>query len=243
MGLRVCLVTPFAWSRPHDVNEHVEGLARELRALGHLVTVLAPSTRASDIVAGRRALLDGVAEHEVIALGPALPVSRRSRIGVPVGVRANLALALQRGRFDIVHGFEPGLPSLSYLALRDSHSLGVATFLSAERLGYPPGKPQRERLLSRIDALLATSPEVAAAAAERLPGDYRFVFPGVDAQLFHHEEKRKGIVLEWRPAQRPLVRLGLRELRELPEGGVGLLRTKALTRRRTHPRAPATPAG
>ena len=60
MGLRVCLVTPFAWSRPHDVNEHVDGLARELRALGHEVTVLAPSTRASDLVAGRRALLDGV---------------------------------------------------------------------------------------------------------------------------------------------------------------------------------------
>ena len=77
MGLRVCLVTPFAWSRPHDVNEHVEGLARELRALGHLVTVLAPSTRASDIVAGRRALLDGVAEHEVIDLVPGLPGERR----------------------------------------------------------------------------------------------------------------------------------------------------------------------
>src|SRR5438093_4419600 len=59
MGLRVCLVTPFAWSRPHDVNEHVDGLARELRALGHEVTVLAPSTRAADLVAGRRALLDG----------------------------------------------------------------------------------------------------------------------------------------------------------------------------------------
>src|SRR6202795_4648574 len=73
VGLRVCLVTPFAWSRPHDVNEHVDGLARELRALGHEVTVLAPSTRAADLVNGRRALLDGVAA-EVIALGPALPV-------------------------------------------------------------------------------------------------------------------------------------------------------------------------
>src|ERR671931_1478912 len=157
MGLRVCLVSPFAWSRPHEVNDHVGGLARELRALGHQVTVLAPSTRAADLVAGRRALLDGVAA-EVIALGPAFPVSRRSRIGVPVGVRANLALALERGRFDVVHGFEPALPSLSYLALRDSHALGVATFLSAERLGYPPGKPQRERLLSRIDALPPTPP-------------------------------------------------------------------------------------
>src|SRR5213595_673096 len=235
MGLRVCLVTPFAWSRPHDVNEHVEGLARELRALGHLVTVLAPSTRASDIVAGRRALLDGVAEHEVIALGPALPVSRRSRIGVPVGVRANLALALERGRFDIVHGFEPGLPSLSYLALRDSHALGVATFLSAERLGYPPGKPQRARLLSRIDALLATSPEVAEAAELRLPGDYRVVSPGVDAELFRPSSKRKLIVLEWRPGER-LARSVLRELRELPDWELVMLRTKPLSGRPTIPR-------
>src|SRR5919198_3145715 len=202
MGLRVCLVTPFAWSRPHDVNEHVAGLARELRKLGHEVTVLAPSTRAADLVAGRRALLDGVAA-EVIALGPAFPVSRRSRIGVPVGVRANLALALERGRFDVVHGFEPALPSLSYLALRDSHALGVATFLSTERLGYPPAKPQRERLLSRIDALLATSPEVAEAAAVRLPGDYRIVSVGVDPELFEPARKRKLIVLEWRAAERP----------------------------------------
>jgi predicted metal-dependent phosphoesterase TrpH/glycosyltransferase involved in cell wall biosynthesis len=236
MGLRVCLVTPFAWSRPHDVNEHVAGLARELRALGHHVTVLAPSTRASDIVAGRRALLDGVAEHEVIALGPAFPVSRRSRIGVPVGVRANLALALERGRFDIVHGFEPGLPSLSYLALRDSHALGVATFLSAERLGYPPGKPQRARLLSRIDALLATSPEVAEAAELRLPGDYRVVSPGVDAELFRPSRKRRLIVLEWRPGER-LARSVLRELRELPEWELVMLRTKPLSGRPTIPRA------
>src|SRR3989440_3319818 len=144
MALRICLVTPFAWSRPHDVNEHVAGLATGLRGLGHAVTVLAPSTRAADIVAGRRALQDGAAA-DVIALGPALPISRRSRIGVPVGVRANLALALERGGFDVVHGFEPALPSLSYLALRDSHALGVATFLSAERLGYPPGQPPRTR--------------------------------------------------------------------------------------------------
>src|ERR671927_302895 len=171
MGLRICLVTPFAWSRPHDVNDHVRGLAEGLRALGHSVTVLAPSTRAADLIAGRRALLDG-GGHEVIALGPAVPVSRRSRIGVPVGVRANLSLALARGEYDVVHGFEPGLPSLSYLALRDAMAFAVATFVSAERLGYPPGRAQRERLLARIDALVATSETTAAAAVERFPGPY-----------------------------------------------------------------------
>src|SRR5438067_234367 len=209
MGLRVCLVTPFAWSRPHDVNEHVAGLAAELRALGHSVTVLAPSTRAADLLAGRRALLDGDGA-EVIALGPAVPVSRRSRIGVPVGVRANLALALARGGYDVVHGFEPGLPSLSYLALRDAYALTVATFLSVDRLGYPPGKPQRERLLSRIDALLATSEEVAQAAAVRLPGDYRIVSEGVDVELLAPGDKRNLVVLEWRATERPLTRSAVR---------------------------------
>jgi hypothetical protein len=33
--MRICLVTPFAWSLPHDVNQHVDGIAKELRALGH----------------------------------------------------------------------------------------------------------------------------------------------------------------------------------------------------------------
>jgi predicted metal-dependent phosphoesterase TrpH/glycosyltransferase involved in cell wall biosynthesis len=236
VGLRVCLVSPFAWSRPHDVNEHVAGLARELRELGNAVTVLAPSTRAADLVEGRRALLDG-ADADVIALGPAVPVSRRSRIGVPVGVRANLALALTRGRYDVVHGFEPALPSLSYLALRDSHALGVATFLSAERLGYPPGKPQRERLLSRIDALLATSEEVAEAAGARLPGEYRVVSDGVDTDLLRPGTKRTRVVLEWRPAERALTRSVVRTLAELPDWELVLLRTKPLTGRPTIPRS------
>ena len=232
MGLRVCLVTPFAWSRPHDVNEHVAGVAAGLRALGHTVTVLAPSTRAADLIAGRRALLDGGGE-EVIALGPAMPVSRRSRIGVPVGVRANLSLALARGSYDVVHGFEPGLPSLSYLALRDTHALAVATFLSRERLGYPPGRAQRERLLGRIDALLATSEATAEAANVRLPGDYRVLSAGVDTELFRPADKANLVVFEWRPGERALHRAVTRALRQLPGWELVLLRTKPLAGRPT----------
>src|SRR6266516_2522788 len=177
MGLRICLVTPFAWSQPHDVNEHVAGVAGELRNLGHSVTILASSNRARDLAAGRRALLDGL-DAELVALGPAVPISRRSRIGVPVGARANLSLALALGRFDVVHGFEAGLPSLSYLALRDAQALAVATFLSPERLGYPPGRVQRERLLARIDALVATTEATAQAAAARFPGHYEVIGEG-----------------------------------------------------------------
>jgi predicted metal-dependent phosphoesterase TrpH len=224
--VRVALVTPFAWSQPHDVNEHVDNLARELRRRGNSVTVLAPSNRARDLAAGRRALLDAFEDEELIALGPAVPISRRSRMGVPVGVRASLSLALARGRFDVVHGFEPGLPSLSYLALRDSAALTAATFFSPERLGYPPGRAQRERLLARVDALLATSKEVAEAAAARFPGRYEIVPQGIDPQLFAPAEKRKLVVMEWRQTERPLLRALVRELGEHPEWELVLLRTR-----------------
>ncbi len=53
MGLRICLVTPFSWSQPNEANDHVAGVAEALRARDHDVTVLAPSGRAADLLAGR----------------------------------------------------------------------------------------------------------------------------------------------------------------------------------------------
>jgi len=235
MALRICLVTPFAWSQPHDVNDHVAGIAAELRALGNEVTVLAPSTRAADLLAGRLALQRGDAA-DVIAVGPAVPISRRSRMGVPVGVRANLSLALASGLYDVVHGFEPALPSLSYLALRDAQALAVATFFSPERLAYPPGRAQRERLLARIDALVAVSPETAEAAAQRFPGDYTVVSEGVDPELFAPARKRKLIAVEWRPVEAALARAAVRTMRELPDWELVLMRTRPLTARPYVPR-------
>ena len=236
MSLRICFVTPFAWSQPHEVNEHVAGLAAALRSLGHTVTVLAPSSRAADLLAGRRALNRGQ-PADVIAVGPSVPVSRRSSLGVPVGVRANLALALSQGEYDVVHGFEPGLPSISYLALRDAKTLSVATFFSPERLTYPPRRALRDKLLGRIDALVATSEETATAAGERFPGDYRVIPPGVDLDLFRPSEKRRLIVVELHSGSLPVARAALRSLRELPDWEIVLLRTKALSAR------PAIPLG
>jgi predicted metal-dependent phosphoesterase TrpH len=223
------------------VNDHVAGTAEELRRRGHEVVVLAPSGRATDLAAGRRALRrllrEGTPLEGVVALGPALPVSRRSRLGVPIGVRANLELALTRDRFDLVHGHEPGLPSLSYLALRDAPGLAVATFHSTERLAYPPGKKQRERLLSRIDALTATTRAVAEAAAERFPGDFRMLPGGIDLGEPRRGEPRRRFVLEWRPEELPRLRAAYRALAGLEGWELVLLRTQALAGRPYVPRA------
>jgi predicted metal-dependent phosphoesterase TrpH len=238
--VRICLVTPFAWSQPHDVNEHVRGLADGLRRLGHAVTVVAPSTRAADLLEGRRVLQGHAPSTGVIAVGPAVPISRRSQMGVPVGVRANLALALTAAPYDVVHAFEPGLPSLSYLALRETDALTVATFVSPDRLGYPPGRTQREKLLARVDALVALSERARDAAAERFPGDYHLLSPGFDPSLYAERDKTRSIVVELRPNERALARSVVRALRELPGWELILLRTRPLVARPAIPRDLAT---
>jgi glycosyltransferase involved in cell wall biosynthesis len=236
VSLRICFVTPFAWSQPHEVNAHVAGAADSLRKLGHEVTVLAPSSRARDLLAGRRALQRGE-DAEVIAVGPSIPLSRRTHMGVPVAVRANLRLALARGRFDLVHGFEPGLPSLSYLALTTTNALTAATFFSVDRLGYPARRSRRDLLRARVDALLATSPETAAAAADRFEGDYRIVPIGVDVERFEPTTKADLIVVELEAAGRVTTRAILRLLRTLPDWKATLLHIKPLGFRPAIPRA------
>ena len=241
MSLRVCMVTPFAWSQPHAVNEHVAGAAEDLRRRGHDVVVLAPSNRAADLSAGRRGLRrlqhDGRPLEGVVAVGPAIPIARGSRLGVPVGSRANLQLALAADRFDVVHGHDPGLPSLSYLALRDSRSLTVATFHSADRLGYPPGRKQREKLLARIDALTATSAGVAEAAAQRFPGAYELLPLGVDIERFAPAPPVRRVVVEWRTDDSFRGRAALRALREIPDWEAIVLLTRPLSARPYIPRA------
>jgi predicted metal-dependent phosphoesterase TrpH len=234
MGLRICMVTPFAWSQPHPVNEHLAAATEELRRRGHEVVVLAPSNRAVELAAGRRALRklgrEGTPLEGIVALGPAIPVSRRSRMGVPLGVRANLELALTDS-FDVVHAHEPGLPSLSYLALRHARALTVATFHSPERLAYPPGRQQRERLLARIDALTAVGEETLAAARRRFPGSYRLLPHGVGPAQAGNGAPGKRFLLEWRADELTRARVALRALRDLPGWELVLLRTKPLAGR------------
>ncbi|HEX6724331.1 MAG TPA: glycosyltransferase, partial [Gaiella sp.] len=235
MPLRICLVTPHAWSVPHDTNEHVAGVADALRARGHTVVVLTPSSRSADLLAGRRALQTGELEG-VVAVSRAVPVSPRAAVGIPVGVRANVATALRRGDFDVVHGFDPAVPGLAYVALLEARTTTVATFVDPERLGFPPRKNQRDRLLARIDRLTATGEDVAERAGTRFPGAYTVVPAGVDLERFAPAaSKTDVVVIETAAGGRPVVRAALRALRDLAGWEAILLRTAPLAARPSIP--------
>ena len=236
MALRVALVTPHAWSVPHETNEHVAGLADALRRRDHDVVIIAPSSRSAELVAGRRALQAGRLEG-VVACCPAVPLSARSAVRIPVGLRATAATALRLGGFDVVHGFDPGIAGLSYAALLEADSTTAATFVDPERLGFPPRRTHRDRLLARIDVLLAAGEEVAERAAERFPGAYGLLPPGVEPSLLRATAKRRLVVVESTAGGRPVVRAVLRALRSAPGWEAILLRTLRLAARPSIPLA------
>ena len=154
-----------------------------------------------------------------------------------MAVRANLRLALAKGRFDVVHGFEPGLPSLSYLALtldacahrRDVLLRGPA-HVSRETLATRPAPNPGRRAPRDVR-------ETAEAAADRFDGEYGIVPIGVDLATFKPATKRDVIAVELEAAGRATTRALLRLLRELPDWEATLLHTKPLGVRPAIPRS------
>jgi predicted metal-dependent phosphoesterase TrpH/glycosyltransferase involved in cell wall biosynthesis len=220
-SLKLCLASPFALAGAHPVAEHVRGVATALAARGHRVTVLAPSPSTRALRSGRRRLraLDGGDDEALIALdgeplqvavAPAVPLRQRGRrrgAGIPVGARANVALAVGQGGFDIVHAFEPILPGVATSALRHSPGLTVATFHAPERaLHYPVRSAPLERYRARIDALIATSPAAAAQAATIYPGDYTIIPEGIGPAFAPGEKDGTTVAVEWHGDGRAVVR-------------------------------------
>jgi predicted metal-dependent phosphoesterase TrpH len=186
--VRLCLVSPYPWDRPNEANDHIGALARALAERGHEVVVLAAAGKPALLLEGRRrfrALERGDAtalkpvggEPLIVAVGPAA-----GNLPVPVAVAANVREALAYGRFDVVDVFDPDLPGASAIALRESASPAIATFL---RIGPPLKTPRgAERLAARADAVAASSPAVAARVLERFGLPATVTGPAVDGERF-----------------------------------------------------------
>ena len=171
------------------------GRRGELRALGHEVTVLAPSTargRPARRPAGARSAASGRGRDR--ASGRRVPISRRSSMGVPVGVRANLALALAPGRLRRrprlrAGAAEPLVPRAARRATRSR----VATLLLARPARLPAADARSASGCSaRIDALARTlgraPPRPRRSASPATTASSR---EGVDPELFRPATKRR----------------------------------------------------
>ena len=141
--MKICLVSPYDFMHPGGVTEHVRHLSAKLRARGHDVTVLAPSSRVGD-------------DHGIpgyVRIGRSVPVRTNGSVApvtlsLPAVVRG--LRTLQSVGFDIVHVHEPFAPGLPYgmLVGRNLPPL-VATFhRSGSSAFYTALGPVARRLVS-----------------------------------------------------------------------------------------------
>ena len=118
--MRIGMVCPYSFDVPGGVQSHVLQLAEVMRARGHDVSVLAPSSPpmrrcpTTSSPAARRSRSRTTGRWPGCVSGP--PTHRK--------VKRWLA----EGEFDVLHLHEPNAPSLSMLALQTAEGPIVATF-------------------------------------------------------------------------------------------------------------------
>jgi phosphatidyl-myo-inositol alpha-mannosyltransferase len=187
--VRIALVSPYSWTYPGGVTNHIEALAAELDAAGHDPRILAPFD--PDDALSRR--LHRGARPQARER-PERLVSLGRSIGVPAnGAVSNMAvtptavLALGRelrgGGYDVVHIHEPVVPLVGWEApccVAGVPLVGTFHAFSENRLtngiGVLCGARQR---LNHLHARIAVSEAAAWTARRFFGGRYRIVPNGV----------------------------------------------------------------
>lgn len=208
--MRIGMVCPYSFDVPGGVQSHVLQLAEVLRARGHYVSVLAPSS-----AKGHAALPD-----YVVSGGKAVPIPYNgsvARLRFGPATHRKVKKWLIRGDFDVLHLHEPNAPSLSMLALMIAEGPIVATFHTSTTKSLTLSvfggflRPWHEKIVGRIavsdlarrwqmEALGSDAVEIpngvdvgAIASAPVLPGYPR---PGKSVLfLGRFDEPRKGMAV------------------------------------------------
>ena len=93
--MKICLVSPYDFMHPGGVTEHVRHLSDKLRARGHEVTVLAPSSKVGD-------------DHGIpgyVRIGRSVPVRTNgsvARIALSFHLVRRVRALLDENAFDVV---------------------------------------------------------------------------------------------------------------------------------------------
>ncbi|MEA2124267.1 MAG: phosphatidyl-myo-inositol alpha-mannosyltransferase [Solirubrobacteraceae bacterium] len=171
--MRVALVSPYSWTVPGGVNQHVEALAEALRDVGHEAHIFAPADTGV------------VPRSDFTSVG--------TTVGLPFnGARSNVAMSpraaltvrrvIGSGGFDVVHVHEPVAAMVGRQAVAAARGAVVGTFhaYSEARLPHALATVVGTRaLLNRLHARIAVSEAAAWTGRRFYGGRYRIVPNGV----------------------------------------------------------------
>lgn len=183
--MRIGMVCPYSFDVPGGVQSHVLQLAEVMRAGGHYVSVLAPSSPHVKL------------PDYVVSGGKAVPIPYNgsvARLRFGPATHRNVKKWIGEGDFDVLHLHEPNAPSLSMLALQAAEGPIVATFHTSTTksltLSVFQGilRPYHEKIVGRI----AVSDLARRWQMEALGSDAVEIPNGVDVPSFANAPRLQG---------------------------------------------------
>jgi phosphatidylinositol alpha-mannosyltransferase len=182
--MKIALVSPYDFSHPGGVTEHISHLARELRGRGATVKLMAPASK--DLPAEYD---DITGSQDFYRIGRSFPIPANgsiARITMSFHLARWINRILEAERFDVVHFHEPLMPALPITVLRASHTCNVGTFhaYAKSSTAYYYSRRLVRRYFRKLHGLIAVSEPAREFVSHYFPGDYRVVPNGVDLARF-----------------------------------------------------------
>lgn len=216
--MKIALVSPYDFSVPGGVNNHIAYLADNFRSLGNDVRIIAPC--AQSYVPDRSDLIV-IGEHPIsIPAGGSV-----ARLTLSLRIKSRVQRVLAEENFDIVHMHEPFMPVLPIHFLRLSDAVNIATFHATKDGGnrfYAYGSPLIKRWLRRLDGRIAVSPAASRMVSRYFPGHYEIIPNGVNVAHFaeakplpEYRDGKLNILFVGRPEKRKGLGYLLRAYRKL----------------------------
>jgi phosphatidyl-myo-inositol alpha-mannosyltransferase len=214
-SMRIGLVSPYAWTVPGGVNNHVMSLVRHLERAGNEVYVIAP---AGDLKRSQTAI-----PSRFISAGRAFPVPSNGSVAHVNGsffMLSRMRRILAPLELDVVHVHEPTIPSVGAAATMMAEVPVVGTFHAAGAASqfYLRWRPLAERILASITIRVVVSETARLTVIGEFPGEYRVIPNGIEIERYEGAragEKTKGRILF---IGRPEPRKGLPALLEAFHG-------------------------
>ena len=177
--MKIAIVSPYDFTWPGGVTNHISHLAHRFTTMGHQVKILTPHSPARNMPTN----------GDFIPLGRSVPIPTGgsiARISLSVWLYRRIRDLLAQEAFDVVHLHEPLAPFLPICVLQCSTSLNVGTFhaFHGSHRAYRISHPLLKLWYKKLDGRIAVSQAAHQHASRFFPGEYHIIPNGIDLEHF-----------------------------------------------------------
>jgi phosphatidylinositol alpha-mannosyltransferase len=180
--MKIALVSPYDFSYPGGVVNHISNLEYYFTRMGHVVKIIAPASKP----------VTGYGDR-FIAIGKPRPIPSSgsiARITISFTLTNKVKAVLEREKFDIIHLHEPLCPTLCTTILRMSKTTNIGTFHATEsRPSYRWTKPLMvnrlyKKWFKKLSGRIAVSRPAANFINKHFSSTYDIIPNGIDLNHF-----------------------------------------------------------